>query len=254
MSHLRDHEDDIAALEAEVLRHARALAPPPDAAARTLSALGLGPSAALGATGAAVATRASMALLAKWVSVGALSGVLVIGASHGRNVLLGKTEVVRPAPEPLGGHAPAPTVARGAELAAPALPPPVETPAASERAVLPRPPQLGAERRAANAAPVVAPSGGQSPLDAELALLDAARAAVASRDPDRALRLLDQHRRDFPNGQLAEEATYVRVKALVERGDRRQADIVARKFLEAFPASPHAKRIRALLQTDVHNP
>ena len=253
MSRLREHQDGIAALETEVLRHARALAPPPDAAARTLSVLGLGSSAAVGATGAA--TRVSMALLAKWVGVGALSGVLVIGASHGRDALVGKTEVVRPAPEPLGGHASAPMVARAAELAAPALPASAETAASSEQAVPPRPHDLGAERRAAaNAPPVVAPSASQSALDAELALLDAARAAVASHDPDRALRLLDDHRREFPSGQLAEEATYVRVKALVERGDRRRADIVARQFLEAFPTSPHAKRIRALLRTDVHNP
>jgi TolA-binding protein len=85
-------------------------------------------------------------------------------------------------------------------------------------------------------------------LDQEIALLDAARDAVAAHDPARALRLLDDHRQRFPDGQLTQEATYVRVKALLERGSRAEAERTARQFLEAHPESPHAKRIRALFE------
>jgi hypothetical protein len=84
-------------------------------------------------------------------------------------------------------------------------------------------------------------------LGDEIASLDRAREALAHGDASRALALVDEYAKEFPGGVLGQEATVVRIEALLARGDRKAADGLARRLLAAHPASPHAARVRALL-------
>jgi hypothetical protein len=95
----------------------------------------------------------------------------------------------------------------------------------------------------------VAPSAPAAPaLAEEIALIDRARGFLGARDPSRALDLLDTY--DRHPGNLAHEATALRVEALAMRGDRARAAQVARVFLTEHPRSPLAARIRTLAHID----
>jgi outer membrane protein assembly factor BamD (BamD/ComL family) len=84
-------------------------------------------------------------------------------------------------------------------------------------------------------------------LPAEVAVLDGARRALADGDPGRALSELSRYDRDFPNGMLSQEATLIRIEALVSKGDRARARALADRYLAAHPNSSHAARVRSLL-------
>ncbi|WP_437629782.1 hypothetical protein [Sorangium sp. So ce854] len=71
------------------------------------------------------------------------------------------------------------------------------------------------------------------------------RAALA-RSPQASLALLDEHRAEFPGGQLAAERELIAIDALVRRGRPDQAHARAEVFLAQFPSSPHADRVRRL--------
>jgi TolA-binding protein len=89
-----------------------------------------------------------------------------------------------------------------------------------------------------------------APLAAEVAAIDHAARAVADRDPPRALAALDAYQKAFPTGVLRPEATVLRVQALVQQGDSARAAAIARTFLAQNPHSPHAARLRALVEVD----
>jgi hypothetical protein len=93
-----------------------------------------------------------------------------------------------------------------------------------------------------------APSSLPAPsLASELTVLDEARAAVAARNGKAALSALDRYRAAFPRGVFTAESTVLRIEALLESGNRREATAVAESFLRADPAGPYAKRVRELL-------
>jgi TolA-binding protein len=105
---------------------------------------------------------------------------------------------------------------------------PATPPAAPTALEPPRPPALG--------------------LGQQVAALDRARDALASGNAAGALRLVDEYDRQFPRGALAQEATALRIEALVQQGNRDAAGRLAERFLDANPRSPHAARIRLLVQ------
>jgi hypothetical protein len=86
-----------------------------------------------------------------------------------------------------------------------------------------------------------------SSLDAEVATLDRVRLSLAERKATGALKELDAYDRAFPMSVLAEEATVLRVDALMEKGDRAAAAALSRRFLVANPASPHASHMWQVL-------
>jgi hypothetical protein len=86
-------------------------------------------------------------------------------------------------------------------------------------------------------------------LAAEVALIDRARAAIASHDSSRALALLDEHRRTFSDGALVAEAEFVRIEALVGARRTAEATELGRAFLTRFPRSPLGRRVRDLILT-----
>ncbi len=92
------------------------------------------------------------------------------------------------------------------------------------------------------------------PLDADavarqLAALSAVRAALAGGDPLRALALLDEFDRRNRLSHLTEEATVLRVDALVDAGRVAEAAALANAFLSTHPASVYGERVRSKVKS-----
>jgi hypothetical protein len=85
----------------------------------------------------------------------------------------------------------------------------------------------------------------------EIAQLDAVRARLAANEPDAALRALRGYGQEHPGGVLRQEAALLRIEAWIGKGDRARAQAAAASFLRDNPQSPHANRIRVLLD-DAH--
>ncbi len=79
----------------------------------------------------------------------------------------------------------------------------------------------------------------------ELALLQRARAAVASGTFSTALDAITEHQRRFPRGKLREEREALRVKTLAGLGRNEEARRAAERFRERFPNSVLSPRIEA---------
>lgn len=82
-------------------------------------------------------------------------------------------------------------------------------------------------------------------LEAEMALVGAARHALRTDRPARALEVLDAHARAFPAGQMREDRAVLRIEALCAAGKGPQARAEVALFVRAFPGSAHAQRVRA---------
>jgi len=188
----------------------------------------IAPKVAVNRTSATVMQWAAMAL------VGAAGPVLL---GHG----LRRGHAEAPPPE-VTVQAPEPTPAREAVGS---LPEPPGVPSA--KAAPPKASERSSPTLRPPAPPAVAPSAPQGTLADELALLDAARRALRRGNARVALSELDRHQAEFPRGLLGQEATLLRIEALVRSGNRPAAEALARQFLARQPNSPHAKRIESLL-------
>ena len=210
------------------------------------TAVAAGLKAATGAAGSMAPKAATLgiAALGKWAIVGAGVVVLAVGGatveyarSSSPSSPSQETPVTVSAAAPVVAATPTATATAEASSApAPlptAVPPPVvpvppAAPAAPAALEPPRPPALG--------------------LGQQVAALDRARDALASGNAGGALRLVDEYDRQFPRGALAQEATALRIEALFQQGNRDAAVRMAERFLAANPKSPHAGRIRLLVQ------
>ena len=222
--------------------------PSDEALARTLTAVGAG-AAAVAVTGAAVAgagfsagtaAKGSAVLVSfgsvmKWLGVGALSGVVVAGVAHG----------VTPAPSPRA------VVERSAPVEAPPARALEPARAREPKAELAPPPADEAPR------PVVSRAAAResddsaisnAPLAAEVALVDRARAALASGSPARALEDLRTYEAAFREPRLEPEVLYLRMESHLVAGDEARAQDVAAESIRRFPRSPHAARARQVLE------
>ena len=186
--------------------------------------------AAVKSSGSAAATAATSAPAFAWhaISVGVLA-LAVTGAVVGLRSTAGHHAAQRPV-------ATAPAVVLGPAPVAPApiaptAPAPV-TPAFERRASVPA--------RAHHHALAAATS---SELLAEIALVDAARSAVATGADDRALVLLNRYDSSYRAGTFRPEATALRIEALDHLGRTAQARTLAQRFLAAYPESPLADRV-----------
>jgi hypothetical protein len=94
-----------------------------------------------------------------------------------------------------------------------------------------------------------APYGEASLLAAEVAALDAVRAAISAGNAHQALGLVDAYHRDFPEGQLAPDAEALAIEALETQEERTEMARRAAQFLSRYPNDPHAPRIRLLAET-----
>ncbi len=89
----------------------------------------------------------------------------------------------------------------------------------------------------------------ESSLEAELSLLQRAQKAVATH-PSESLALTAEHARDYPRGLFVQEREVIAIDALLGLRQTTRAEERARSFLAAYPRSPHAPRVRALLHGD----
>lgn len=248
-----------------LLRAAATERPTPQSMARTLTALGIGASAA-GAAGTAGAATAGAA-----VSVGAgvkasglllTAGVLKWGAvvtavaaagvagkvvlTRAEHTASGVAVVTRAAvanthvSEPVAsGAGPTPSVTTQS------LPAPSASASSSARSV-------SKSRHAVSEVPAVAP---ELPADAaqndrlaeEVALVDRARGALAHGDAATTLAALDEYDARFTQRKFAPEALYLRMESLVRLGRGAAARGVANTLVGTYPRSPHADRARQLL-------
>jgi len=126
------------------------------------------------------------------------------------------------------------------------LPPPPPTPTIDTTPGVPvesLAPVPTVEKRVATPQPVVQDSP-QSTLEAELALLRDAKKALDDGNATRSLAILDEHQRKFPSGVLVEERASTRVLALCAAGRTAEARTSAHDFLQQYPRSPSAPRVR----------
>lgn len=86
-------------------------------------------------------------------------------------------------------------------------------------------------------------SGTSSDLRAEIALVDAARAAVQSGAHERALGLLSDYDARHPNGSFRPEVTVLRIEALAKTGRSAEASRLAQRFIAKHRGSPLAERV-----------
>lgn len=191
------------------------------------------------ATGSMAPKAATLgaALLGKWAIVGASVVALATAATAVYSFRPSSTNT------PVTVTA-APSVAAPLPVATslPQLPPSAtaEVPSA--------PPLLPAAAKAPAAAPPALEPPRTLGLGQEVAALDRARDALAAGNVAGALRQVDEYESQFPRGALAQEATALRIEALLQQGNRDAAARLADRFLASNPKSPHAARIRLLVQ------
>jgi hypothetical protein len=174
------------------------------------------------------------------------------------------------APPAAAAPALAPPAAAAPRLAPPAAglapPEPANAPAAARAPSEPEHQRhVSRERRAANPRAVVAAPAAEAPatvaeapapepkratreLGEQVASLDRAGRALAAGEAAEALRLIDEYQARFPTGSLLQEATVVRVDALLALGRRADATAVAATFLSSHPTSPYAAKLRRRLE------
>jgi hypothetical protein len=122
-------------------------------------------------------------------------------------------------------------------------------PARARTAVTPaatRPTQARATQEPATTAiePSITPAPTANTLGDELALITAARAALAGGRAADALASLDRYGQRFSRGMLRPESLAARVDALCALGERERARAVAAAFVAEFPSSALAARVR----------
>lgn len=99
--------------------------------------------------------------------------------------------------------------------------------------------------------PPTAPGSLETSLLAhEIALVDAARAALAREEPAAALSIIERHEVEILHKSLGVEAALLRIDALLALGRRADARGVARRLLASGLAGPHASRLKQLVSQD----
>jgi hypothetical protein len=156
--------------------------------------------------------RGRRAWIAAFSTLAALSALLAAGAASE-----GSTAT------PVAASVPAPPPPPAIEDAAPARSAPPAAAAAAAAAPAPAPPAASTEEN----------------------LMERLRAAVDG-EPTLALAIADQGDAAFPSGPLAEERSYLRMRALVHLGDIGKARTVAGEFFERHPESPYGRFVYRL--------
>jgi hypothetical protein len=151
------------------------------------------------------------------------------GVNGGLSQPNGESMLPHVAAEPNGVSAP--------RLGAPAPMPPAgtERAAVSDSASLGPPP---------TPIPAPTPTPASGALAREVAQIDAARSALASGDPTRALAEVERYERTRETPTFVREALLLRIEAFSARGERARASELARRYLERFPDDAHVAKLR----------
>ena len=78
-------------------------------------------------------------------------------------------------------------------------------------------------------------------------MIDRALAALRNGQPVRALELLDDYDRRYPDGTMAPEAAVARIEAMLATRQNARVHELGTQFLETHPTSPLAHRVRDLM-------
>jgi hypothetical protein len=237
---LREAESDFAELKSgiRVLRRQDGSAAETDALAARL-----GPQLATNVV-------AGTALVSSALLRFAMLGVGVVGLSMGAWWLWsGGSEQVAQSPAKAAIVQPFVAAPAAPQLHAAAVAVAAPQQAAVERSVLGTPGKPRVRDKAAPRAPQATtekPRSGSDP-EAELVLLGRAQALLDS-DPDGALGVLGEHARDYARGVFIEEREVLALEAESKLGHKALARARAERFIERFPRSAHARRVRTLLE------
>jgi len=216
-------------LELEILASWRRERPDPAGKERMLAALGIGLAAPIATTAAAgslapkaIATVGWM-VWGKWMAIGVVGLALASGVARSLST---------PTPAAVAN------VPLTTTVAAPAVRPAPETPIVD---------------KASTATPAVVraltpgSSGSSVSLTDQVAAIDHARTTLESGDESNAIAQVDAYEARYADGAFRQEAELLRIDALDKRGEREKATAAGRRFLKAYPKSPHAARVRALI-------
>jgi hypothetical protein len=251
--------------ELQLLRAGALEEPPPDgmrllAAFLSPPSLPPPPSGAPGPVpGAVKALQGAAAKLgAKWLAVavgavgalGLTGAVAVVHGSRTRNHAPPAAEVRAGAGTAPVGPAQLPAVHPVEPSPPPAAPLPAQEAPVAEATpssdVSPRSRTLAARGPGSVRSVESSPEGAKS-IALEIRALDRVRALLESHDPRAALAQLDEYSRNSPRGALGQEATLLRIEALVAVGDTARAGTLAERFLRDHPNTLHEKRLRSLV-------
>lgn len=210
-----------------------------------LPVIGSAGAASLIAKDAAAKSAVSSSSLLPWIS-GGLAAALVVGGL----VALRSNATPQRAPGP---RAPTST----ARNAAPELPAPPLLPASGV-------PVIDASPRTADDS-AAKPLGSLVPqrsrtaaaaneLAKQVALVDAARAALASGGAEKALGIVRQYQATYPRGTFRPEAAAIKIEALLELGRKAEARASAEGFAAAYGAGPLADRVARLAGVTQESP
>jgi hypothetical protein len=124
--------------------------------------------------------------------------------------------------------------------------------AATVAASVPAPPPPATEAmedaaplRSAPPAAAAAPAPAPPAASTEEHLMERLRATVDA-EPTLALAIADEGDAAFPSGPLADERSYLKMRALVHLGDIGKARTVAGEFFERHPESPYGRSVYRL--------
>jgi hypothetical protein len=193
-------------LERGLLDSLRQERPSPELEQRMRAALGLGPAlVAAPEPSAPMAAAAPVGKSVGWSSIAAGSVAVALVVAGGLWLSRGSAPAELPATRP----APAPV------RAAPPSEPQTTAPAPIDEAAL-RAEETSVEHAPAKSRPQHAAPSSAS-LREEIRLIDSARVAVKKNESARALGILDQYARRFPDGTFTEEARVLRSEAQKSR-------------------------------------
>jgi len=184
----------------------------------------------------AVKATSASTWLVPWVSGALLAVGLVVG------ILVANHPGARPS---------AATTVRTAVSSAPAassaLAQPVPAPARTAEV----PPAGSDEPLPRVAVPASARSRRETPageLADQIALVDAARSALASGGAQRALAIVRDYQSQYPSGTFRPEVSAVKIEALIKMGRTAEARTLAQRFVVAYGPGPLAARVARLAQ------
>jgi hypothetical protein len=127
--------------------------------------------------------------------------------------------------------------------------PPLSTPPAPLPMRMPNEPAHTVPTSSHGAAPTATKPVAASKLAAELQLIDAARAALATSSAVKALSALHAHAARYPHGILEQERDALMVKALVGAGRGAEARAASQRFIARYPSSTLLDSVRSAVAT-----
>jgi hypothetical protein len=239
-------EQGATSVELDLLRAGASEEPSRGSVQRAAAALGIAATVGASAPGAAAASTAGQVgfwTAAKFVG----AGLLVASAVSVAAVKLSPSAATWPVGQPpsqASSPAPAAPGEPAQVVAAPGAADQSQPGAAEpgDEAAVEPPAHIAPSRRS-----VAGPSRGSASIREQTAIIDAARRQLGAGDPAGALQQLERYQVKFPRGMLGQEATLLRVEALVQSGNRAAARRLARQLLTRHPDSQYANRLEALV-------